>query len=575
MWNKPDKRKSPLDRNSPDNRNRLMFAALSLLLFLVVIFLFFDFAHMDGYKEITSVPRTDQEKGEELTSEMGGFKEPDFSFEDNETVTLKNREEAPREKKYEGVTLTVAAPMDRMADFLHKDGMEWARQNGVHLIVEEIPFSQIFENAAYDIIKGENKYDIILYPSYLMGDLVETGKLVPFDSFIDLKTVNGSYSENGLEWDSYYPHYSQIYNWYGDHIYALNVDGDVFITAYRKDLWVTYGKEFEQSYGYALRPDDPLFPETWEEYYDIAEFFNKKGLSGTAEVNARSRGSAWHFLVRYVSYMKKDGMYNGDAYFELETMKPLINSEAGVRAMEDIVSSVQGNYSSEEMRNLNWTDMQNNWGAGKIALLFTWPATYDIARRDVSVLPGRAASTGYAMIPGSREVFNVQTNSWESGEEIHRATMLGHGWQFSIINTCQNQEAAYDLVRFMTTGDRLIHNVQKVYWEYEPLKTWEWQDETILAEYSDAQSFLPALDLGHRYGVPDLRIPGAIQMYDAIEIYKRQAIEGKMTPREAVNAIAADWEKIVKQRGVGKMQKSYLDTVTPRDIYEVLGKPDV
>lgn len=526
--------------------------------------------HRDEYGDIDLVESPPQKIGEELESELGGFKEPDFSFHDTDTVVLTNREKAPQVKEFEGITLTVAAPQDRMADFLKKDGTAWAAQNGVNLKIEEIPFSKIFENTAYDIIKGENKYDIILYPSYLMGDLVETGKLVSLNRIIDLETVNLSYSEGGLEWDSYFPHYREIYNWYGDNIYALNVDGDVFITAYRKDLWEKYGSEFESRYGYELRIGDRLFPETWDQYYDIAEFFNGKDGSGTAEINARSRGSAWHFLVRYVSYLEKDGLYNGDAYFNSVTMKPLINNEAGVRAMEDIVYCVRGNYSTEEMKNLNWTDMQNNWAAGKIALLFTWPATFDIARRDISVLPQKAASTGYSMIPGSYEVFQVKTNSWKKVEEIHRATMLGHGWQFSIINTCKNQEAAYDLIRFMTTGDRLIHNVQKAYWEYEPVKTWEWEDETIRDIYKEADSFLPALALGHQYGVPDLRIPGAVQMYDAIEIYKRQAIEGKMTPKEAVDAIAADWEKIVKQRGVSKMQQSYLDTITPRDIYEVL-----
>ncbi len=502
-----------------------------------------------------------------------GVEETDFSIgEDN--VVLTNREPVPKEKKFAGAVLTVAAPSGRMADFLHKDGQEWAKRMGVRLEILELSFAQIFEQEAIDLLSDKGSYDVILYPHYLSGDIMGTGKLVPLETFMDMDKINNSYQNGGLEWDSYFSHYKEIYCWYNGHIYSMPMDGDVFQVAYRKDLWIRYAEEFKAKYHYALRPDDPTFPETWDQYYDIAEFFNgKDGLYGTVDINARSRASTWHFLTRYVSYLQKDGMYNGDVYFDKETMKPLINNPAGVKAMEDVIRSSSATYSPAGVIGFGWDDMQQAWHQGKTAIQFTWPAMLNIARRPGAEIPGGVASTGYSLIPGSTEVYDADKGEWVDLDVPHRASPLAHGWQFSIVETCAYQAAAFDLIRWMTTGDRLIHHTQKLYWEYEPVKEWQIEDPAIKQQFKDAPSYLESLKLNQQVGVPDLRIPGAVQMYDAIEIYKIKALEGKMSAQEAVDAIATDWSKIVKQRGLERMKKAYIDTITPHKLDSLKNRP--
>lgn len=498
-----------------------------------------------------------------------GVKQPDFSSgQDN--VVLTTREPVPQTQEFKGVKITVACPWGRMAEFLHVDGQEWAKRTGANLIVLELPFNRFFEQVATDILSGNGSYDMILYPHYLSGDIMGTGKLIPLEKLMDLEKVNNSYQGGGLEWDSYYPNYSEIYSWYNGHVYSLPVDGDVLQVAYRKDLWIKYAGEFKEKYGYNLRPDDPKFPETWDQYYDIAEFFNgRDGLYGTVDINVRSRASEWHFLTRYVSYLQKSGMYNGDVFFDRDTMKPLINNPAGVRAMEDVIKSASPKYSPPGAEEYGWTEMQKAWQQGKSVIQFTWPAMANITRRPDGTIPGGIASTGYSLIPGSKEVYDADKGQWISLDVPHRATMLAHGWQFSIVDTCKDQKAAYDLMRWMTTGDRLIHDTQKLFWEYEPLKKWEWNDPTIKVQFKDAPTYLSSLALCQEVGVPDLRIPGAVQMYDAIEIYKTQALEDKMTAKQAVDAIATDWEKIVKQRGLERMRKAYIDTITPHKLSDI------
>jgi len=61
---------------------------------------------------------------------------------------------------------------------------------------------------------------------------------------------------------------------WGPTVYALPYDGDGHMLYYRKDLVAPdspYAAEFKAKYGYPLAE-----PVTWSQYYDIAEFFNKR-----------------------------------------------------------------------------------------------------------------------------------------------------------------------------------------------------------------------------------------------------------------------------------------------------------
>lgn len=478
-------------------------------------------------------------------------------------------------KSIKGAKLTVAVPGGLMAAYLHTSGMEWAKKNGVELTVMELPFGQLFEKLSTELIGKTGVYDVLLYPHYYTGDIISLGGCIPLESLIDGKTVDEPYEKGGLEWSSYYDAYKKIYSWYNGHIYTIPCDGDIFITSYRKDLFTNpeYASKFKAKYGYDLKVS-PDFPETWDQYYDVAEFFNdigknkpdKERFYGTLDINRRGRASTWHFLTRYFTYLKKDGMFNGDVYFEKDTMTPMINNPAGVKAMEDLIKSATEKYSPPASAGYDWAELMNLWGQGNIAECFSWPALPATQRLDGAKL--KLTDSAFAKIPGSKVVWDADKKQWIELDSVHRASPLAHGWQFSITDTCKSPEAAFDLIKWMSTGETLRQYTTGV--GYEPCKKWEWEDPFIKDVYKDIPSFIEAMKGNLEVGVPELRIPGAIEMYDAIEIYKTKALEGKMTAKDAVDAIAADWTKIINSRGLEEMKKAYEATITPHDISEVV-----
>jgi len=348
---------------------------------------------------------------------------------------------------------------------------------------------------------------------------------------------------------------------------------------YRKDLWQRFGAEFADKHGYALKVEDPWFPETWDQYYDIAAFFQNKDIGGGqtiwghTDINVRSRASTWHFLWRYSTrllHISDESMRAGDIYFEKESMAPLINNEAGIAAMEDVLKSASPKYSPPNAKGLGWSDMQGLWATGKISMGVTWPAMSKIAADPERwKVPGGMADAGSFVLPGVEEVYDTSKKAWvklskEQYPKGRRMPLLAWGWGYSLTTTNKNPDLSWDLIRWCSTGERVREVELAQGEEYEAHLDWEYEDPPIVEYYKQDPSWLVASKQSQLLGVPDLRIPGAVPMYDAIEIHKGEALAGSVKPKEAVDRIAADWNSIIKQRGLDVCKHAYANTTQRR-----------
>ena len=72
-----------------------------------------------------------------------------------------------------------------------------------------------------------------------------------------------------------------------------------------------------------------------------------------------------------------------------------------------------------------------------------------------------------------------------------------------------------------------------------------------------APAWLDALKESVETGVSDLRIPGMFEYYDALGIYLGEALIGKKSPQDALDAVAEEWKKITERRGFDKQKRAY------------------
>ena len=117
-------------------------------------------------------------------------------------------------------------------------------------------------------------------------------------------------------------------------------DADAQILYYRKDVLGNedYQEKFKSKLGYDL----PNPPKTMQEMHDVASFFtgwdwngdgkDDWGISLHAKVNQQG---FFHFLTLAAPYVISPS--NKYFYFNPDDMKPLINSEGHLRALEDYV----------------------------------------------------------------------------------------------------------------------------------------------------------------------------------------------------------------------------------------------
>ena len=139
---------------------------------------------------------------------------------------------------------------------------EWEALTGGQVELQQFAFGELFEKMVTAFDTGSIDYDVMIFPADWAGDFMAPGYLEP----IPQETLDA------LEPDDIVPLYADRITAWGDTTYALPYDGDSHMLYYRKDLVnpeSPYAAEFEATYGYPL--DEP---QTWDQYFDIAEFFN-------------------------------------------------------------------------------------------------------------------------------------------------------------------------------------------------------------------------------------------------------------------------------------------------------------
>jgi multiple sugar transport system substrate-binding protein len=334
---------------------------------------------------------------------------------------------------------------------------------------------------------------------------------------------------------------------------------------YRSDLLndPTYQEEFEAEYGYPLAP-----PESWEQYADIAAFFTGKDWDndgapnyGLVELPMR-RNHAWSgFFSRAAGYAKHPD--DPAFFFDPETMTPRINTPGFVKALEDWTTALQ--WGPPDMLSYDWAANAQSFVGGRAALNIQWadigPMSVD---PNTSVVAG---NVGFGVIPGATEVWNPDTEEWETPEAPNKAPFAGFGgWIFVVPTLSPNPDAAMDLATYLGSPEVRVAAATTPGCGVNPNST-EMLDPAIWvnAGFSEdaAQAYTQAIldSLDHPNAVFDLRIPGIPEYKDALEIGVTSALVGEATAQEALDQVAAEWEAITDRLGREQQAQYYRESL--------------
>lgn len=396
---------------------------------------------------------------------------------------------------------------------------------GIDITGEEVDPGTEFSIYMADLT-GPGKYNIIVYFPTYNGDILGGGWAVPLDPYIEKYKVN---------LDDLPPVYRYLYCSWAGKTYALPYDGDFHALYYRKDIFADseIRKKFRDKYGRDLEP-----PKTYDEYLQVAEFFNGWDWDGDGEIEYGTvedfKDLTWGiFFDRFASL--------GGLWFD-EEMNPLVPNEAAARALEDLVKVVD--YMPPGVLEFGALEVFDCMTKGITAMTLTWP---DVGPRAGSgEFPVKGDQVGTALVPG-----------YVVGGRLIRYSWTGVGRVMIItVNTPEDKrEAAFRVLKWMY--DTSVFWVPSglngedpfAYSHAGPGALPHWRRANPAWSEAGILDYMGAAAENFAHGYPDLYLPGAAHYTDVLSRYIMMAVKGEITARDAIARTVEEWRSITKDLG--------------------------
>lgn len=453
--------------------------------------------------------------------------------------------------RFKGIELTIAC------DEFAKGPFEWyadelEKECGVKIKTVQVYRSQKDMEIIMPKLLGQMPWDIIVGSGTFMPDFIATGNVQPLDEYLDKYEGTDKYLEDVI------PAYREWLNKSGGHVYSLMMDGDVHVLHYRPSYFNNeeYKKQFESEYGYPLNP-----PDTWDQYLDLCKFFDKvlpEGIYPTQFQGGRPPNYGWFFDI---------AASMGVNYFD-EEMNPQINSPEGVKALEILVEMAK--YSPPGVETFTGDPDISNWQQGKVVFNVWYVDLREFtALADVPII----GDTADMVIPGTKQ---------SNGEIVRRAMLPFCRIAFIPKNIPdERKEAAFYVAYRLSQYDYSKYSVADPYTGLDPYLWSHFSDEAI-AQYTkpnplrgtsvdypqnipifktfeEAKQHIDATKGSLSIGFPQLTLPGAADYVDSLGIQISRAVAGEVSAKEALDIVAAEWKKILEERGIEEQKKLYAE----------------
>jgi len=429
-------------------------------------------------------------------------------------------------KKYKGTTITLLYE-GIQAGAVKTYAPNWEKATGMKVKVVETPFEELVQKAITEHQAGTGAFDIMLTGYAWVPDYVAAGVLEPIDAF-----VKKYMTEADLQDITPGHRISMMY--YDGKTWGMPADGDLFILYYRKDLFedAANKKEFLDKYGFELAP-----PKTWDEYNMIGQFFSDKykgQLYGAA--GQRGPGQAFYWFAQVY-----EGW--GGQWFDPDTMKPLINSELGVKALAQLKKELV--FGPPGMEKWGAVELWSAFLEGKVAMLYSFPpiGRFAEAAGGEDIYPNWLPMTkvkgkvDYALLPGP---------------SAHLATP----WILGISSDSKNKEAAFAFEMWFTSPEVSIQVCTQPNSLIDPHRFSHYESEHYQGLWPNAKNYLRVLREANKYATMDIKVLGGTEYQDAID-RAVTAVMGGADIQKALDEAAAKMEEVTERFGRDNVKKSY------------------
>ena len=397
---------------------------------------------------------------------------------------------------------------------------------------------------------GKLNADAVIYPAYRLGDLASRNALLPLSK--------RNLGREELAEPAIFDLIRSSEMTWGESVYAVPLGSPIYMLYYRSDL---------------LGEKTP--PDTWTELSRLTSSWEKPAANSTSGGDEAAEewsptleplAPGWAgrtLLARAAPYVKHRDYYS--ALFEPETMRPLIDSEPMVRALDEIVAAAKRAGHDQTM--LTPDDVRREFLAGRAGMALTWPGPAD--KGDDSRQPsaaGRAVAYGIAELPGANEVFNFESGRWQKRfpDESGRVPLLSiSGRLGSVTAETAHPDAAFMLLARLSGdpwGDQLspASTATAPYRKTQVGKAAAWMGTAATGDTAIQYGEAIAASLSQPNSLSMLRIPGHERYMAALDNAVIQTVHGEKSAQEALTGAADAWQAITNELGLEAQKVAYL-----------------
>ena len=457
------------------------------------------------------------------------------------------------EGEFQGVELTfMGLNNQNLHNFLFRGFLKpWEEYTGA--TINWIDLAQADYNARLQqsIATGTVDFDILEMGAPFEGDVCGKGLAAEMPDWVKTQ----------IEMDDYVDYLKEPVGTWDGKLYRVSIDGDCHNFNYRTDYYAD--ETLKQAWADSGMEGEWAPPTTWEQVKAQTKFLQGKTdpLTGGPAYGYLDPlkgwgGFAFYYLgSRASAYAKRPG--DPAWLFDPETMKPLVNNPAWVRAIQDVLDSIPS-LPPDQLNADPGTTAFQQFLAGTGAQVAWWGDVGSSAKTSDSSVVGDVV--GFSILPGATEVYNNETGAFEKpeGGVNHAPNMAYIGWGVYVM-----QRAASDEKKLKAAWSAAAHLGGKdiSLWcaaypsGFQPYRNShfniaEWveagYDQAFIEDYlsSEQDSY------NHPNAAIEPRIPGIFQYYSVAEDELSKIYAGQYaSAQEGADAIAAAWEKITDSIG--------------------------
>lgn len=387
---------------------------------------------------------------------------------------------------------------------------EFTKLTGIQVALSLTHVDNINSDLSLDALSQTNSFDLALPATFGIPDLAAAGILRPLTDF------SATYEPADFRDQFLYPTGDSFD---GD-TYGFQADGDTYLMFYNKEML----ENADTRKRYADRYGTPLaIPQSWSELDQQMAFFHRPDAQQYGGLLFRTKGYvAWEWWVR---------LHAKGSWPFSEDMEPLIASDAGVEALEEMIAATASLYPGAERFGLfeNW----ERFAEGSTYCNIGWGGTQKFLNQ-----------------PGGRMRGNLRHGPTPGGVVAgvsYVTPYFNWGWNYVVVKTARHAEIAYLFALFASSAEMSTRAVRQPEGFFDPHRAEHYEDPVIRETYTPA--FLDVHRASLRDAIPNLYLKDQGAYFWALGQGISQALRGEASAKNVLERVTRQWYLITSNAG--------------------------